>query len=208
VHAQVTPIADMIERMAAGGVPMEFILLAVRTAELSAEKSGGIPVDTAAEKRRAWDRERKASKRNSTGHSTGIPPDNGSALSFLESKGIKKEEQKKERKRGEKIPPDWKPNVGHVAAGQQLGFTEPQIREQAEDMRLWAQSNDHRAVARKSDWDMTFLSWLRRNKPKQNGHFNGKRNPTMAAIDDLIARAEGGEVAGAPPMRDISPRST
>jgi hypothetical protein len=37
---------------------------------------------------------------------------------------------------------------------------------------------------------------------------NGKRNSTMAAVDDLIARAESGDVAGDPPMRDITPRSS
>jgi hypothetical protein len=75
-----TPIADMVAEMLARGLPPDVIVLAVRTAELASGKSGGIPVDTTAEKRRAYDRQRKAAKRNSTGHSTGIPPDTESAL--------------------------------------------------------------------------------------------------------------------------------
>ncbi len=201
-----TPIADLVEQMIARGVPADLIVAAIRTAELSGH-SGGIPVDTAAEKRRAYDRERKAAKRNSTGNSTGIPPDTDSALLLSSiTTEVKKEERKKERARGNQIPPDWQPNAGHLAAGHQLGFSASQVEEQAEDMRLWAQSNQHRAVARKSDWNLTFLSWLRRNKPK--GAVNGHRNSTMAAFDELIARAESSEIEGDYPMRDITPRSS
>lgn len=183
-----TPLADMVEQMLARGVAPDLIVMAVRAAELTGH-STGIPVDTAAEKRRAYDRVRKAEKRNSTGNSTGIPPDAKSALSLSSSTKIQEKEPKKERSRGSRIPPDWTPNVGHVAAGKKLGFTESQIVEQAEDMRLWAHSNEHRAVARKSDWDLTFLAWMRRNKPNGAAK-NGARSPTMAAADDLIARAK------------------
>lgn len=48
-----TPIADMIERMFSGGIPPEFIVLAVRTLELARGE------DPVAERRRAYDRERK-----------------------------------------------------------------------------------------------------------------------------------------------------
>ncbi len=37
---------------------------------------------------------------------------------------------------------------------------------------------------------------------------NGKRSATMEAFDDLIARSEGFEVEGDPPMRDITPPSS
>jgi hypothetical protein len=35
----------------------------------------------------------------------------------------------------------------------------------ATEMRLWAEANAHRPVARKVDWNKTFSGWLRRAKP-------------------------------------------
>lgn len=84
-----------------------------------------------------------------------------SSLTSLDSKE-KKERKSRSQNRGQRLPDDWQPNAGHTAAGLKLGFTETQIQEQAQDMRIWAQTNGHRSVARKSDWDMTFLGWLRR----------------------------------------------
>jgi hypothetical protein len=49
-----TPIADMAEAMLSGGIPVEVVVLAVRTAELA---RGG--TDPLAERRRGFDRERK-----------------------------------------------------------------------------------------------------------------------------------------------------
>jgi hypothetical protein len=49
-----TPIADMVEAMLSGGIPVEVVGLAERTAELA---RGG--TDPVAERRRAFDRERK-----------------------------------------------------------------------------------------------------------------------------------------------------
>lgn len=53
-----TPIADMVEQMISGGIPPEFIVLAVRTAEQHAGQSH-TSTDFVAERRRAYDRERK-----------------------------------------------------------------------------------------------------------------------------------------------------
>jgi len=70
-----TPIADMIESMLAEGADMKLVLLAVRAIEAVAarEHSGGIPVDKTAEKRRAWDRERKRKSGGIPVESGGIP---------------------------------------------------------------------------------------------------------------------------------------
>jgi hypothetical protein len=72
-----TSIADMVAEMLARGVPHDLVVLAVRAAEdaLRPHESGGSRVDTAAEKRRAWDREYRAKQRESGGKSGGIPPD-------------------------------------------------------------------------------------------------------------------------------------
>src|ERR1700693_661727 len=49
-----TPIAAMVAKMLSGGVPPEMIVLAIRTAELARGAT-----DPVAERRRAFDRERK-----------------------------------------------------------------------------------------------------------------------------------------------------
>jgi hypothetical protein len=203
------------ELIAAGADPAAAAEIVTRAYHLGVrEHSTGIPVefppDRMAEKRRAWDRQRK---RNSTGippDSTGIPPETVEPALYLSSSSknseIKKEKEKKERKRGQKIPPEWKPKAGHFASGKELGFTEAQVHEQADDMRLWAESNEHREVARKSDWDKTFLSWLRRNRPK--GVVNGTGNDIMATFDRLIAEEKVRAGSGEGPLLDLTPTSS
>ena len=170
-----TPIADMIEEMTARGVAPDIIVLAVRTAELTG-KSGGIPVDTAAEKRRAYDRERKAKKRNSGGKSGGIPPDPENALSLTSSPNTQSiKEGKKERlpvrrkSTGIPLPEDWAPSEKHYALASEFNRTHAEVDAKAEEVRLWARANEHRAVARKSNWDAMFSGCLRRDW-STNGH--------------------------------------
>lgn len=154
-----TPIADMVAQMLAAGVPHAAIVLAVQTAEM-VSNSGGIPVDKTAEKRRAYDRERK---RNSTGippETTGIPV---STISILSEDKVSKKEKKESR--GSRIPPEWRPTDSHFTEGYRLGFDRAQVEAFAVDMRLWAEANANRPVARKLDWNKTFSGWMRRQKP-------------------------------------------
>jgi hypothetical protein len=177
-----TPIADMIEKMTAEGVPMHVILLAVKTAEMTAVRgnSGGIPVDKTAEKRRAYDRERKAEKKLSGGIPVEIPRNSQSASSLLLSEKEKEEVDREtirgnsggkseQRKVGRQLPDDWRPSESHFAEGAALHRTRDQVEAKAEEMRLWAQANGHRAVARKLDWDAAFRGWMRRDWGKPNG---------------------------------------
>jgi hypothetical protein len=191
-----TPIADMVQEMIARGVPADLIVMAVRAAESCRVES---PVDKTAEKRRAYDRARKAKQRLSTGNPPEIPPDGENALSLTSSQEIQKEKEgKKERKRGETIPPDWAPSEAHFLAGRKLGYSDEQILEQAEDMRLWAQSNAHRPVARKSDWDLTFHGWLRRNrraKSEQNRRDGGNSAPSSGSLLGAIEEMRAGLAA-------------
>lgn len=155
-----TLIADLVR----SGLDPELV---GRVANALAAASGGNRVDAAAEKRRAWDREYRRNRQKDRVESGGNRVDDESALSSTSSPQSKNsKEGKKERGRGEKLPPDWQPNARHVATGAELGYTHDGVLEQAEDLRLWARSNEHRAIARKSDWDLTFMTWLRRNKPK------------------------------------------
>jgi len=102
-------------------------------------------------------------------------------LSFLSTSTSLLEEEKKEREKeresrekererenkrcGSRIPPDWKPTDRHYREGSKLGYQREQVDGFAETMRLWAEANAHRPVARKLDWDKTFSGWMRR-QPK------------------------------------------
>lgn len=159
----------MVAELLAAGAAAETILAAVRGAELAAaaaRRAGSpveSPVDKTAERRRAYDRERKRNLRKSGGIPPESPVDTNSATSLRDNinNNITKKEEAR-RKRGAEIPPDWNPTEKHFEIGAELGLDVNGIRQAAEDMRLWAQANRHRAVARKSDWDLTFTTWLRR----------------------------------------------
>jgi hypothetical protein len=133
------------------------------------------------------------------------------SLSSLTKSNLESKEEKKERKRPATIPPDWQPSPRTVAIALGYGFTESEINETAEDLRLWAQSNAHRSVARKSDWDATLLTWLRK-KRKVRDEADRNRKPTMAdalgklrEAEESIRRGDGGVFpTWPPPLRVIS----
>lgn len=68
--------------------------------------------------------------------------------------------------RGRALPADWQPTEADFAYGAELGFSREQVASEAEDMRLWAQANRNRAVARKANWTQAFQGWLRREAKK------------------------------------------
>lgn len=71
--------------------------------------------------------------------------------------------RKKERKGGIVLPADWRPADAERLYGRTVQrLTESEIDDAAEQMRRWALTNRHRAIARKSDWDLTFRNWLDR----------------------------------------------
>lgn len=210
------PIAKMFREMMARGVDPEMIALAIETAEATARPVDS-PVDTAAEKRRAYDRERKRLERQSTGVSTGCPVDADSALTTLDNKQEPRSE-KKERaksKRGELLPPDARPTAEHYAFGIDNDFNREWVDQQFEDMRIWARTNEHRAVARKSDWNLTFTGWLRRSagdaKGRKNGHGTGANRTAGAAgssqtsADSILAGM--GRLASRVAERQLAERS-
>lgn len=150
-------IADLIR----AGVDADLVAR-VSNALISASCPPDIPVDSAAEKRRAYDRERKRKVRNVHRTSTGLPPDVHNQL-YLSSLSLESKKEKKER--GKSIPPDWHPSEWHYALGAKIGHSRAAVDEIATSMREWAEANKNRAVARKSDWDLTFNGFLRRQKP-------------------------------------------
>jgi hypothetical protein len=83
------------------------------------------------------------------------------------------------RRPGQTIPEDWEPKPKHVEAARAKGFSPAWLSEQAEAMREWAEGNSNRQVARKSNWDRAFDSWLRRamSEPRARGSPNGLSRP-------------------------------
>jgi len=101
-----TPIADMVRKMLEKGVNHEAILIAIEGAEeaIIANNSTGIPrnsADEVAEKRRAYDRQRKR-------NSTGIPPDSTGIPEVPLSKSNLREE-KREASQAE-FRGNWRPD--------------------------------------------------------------------------------------------------
>lgn len=204
-------IGDLTELLMLRGCPPDVVKTAVDLAQLHARESaeihptsGGHPVDSAAEKRRAYDRERQRIKRdklkNVSLDSSLLP---SSEVSLEKKEEVVVARESKPRASGHRLPEDWKPNAGHYAAGKtDLGYPDDaSIDEKAQDMRIWANTNGHRAVARKSDWDLTFLGWLRREKPKcaiingyapRPGSLEDRRERTHNAYQRLSDYAENG----------------
>jgi hypothetical protein len=157
------------------GCPPDVVKVALDLVQLHVKESadihpisGGHPVDRVAENRRAYDRERQRIKRErDKERSLSSFPSSSDSTLEKEEEVVVARESKPRARRGLRLPDDWKPNVGHYAAGKQLGYADDAaVDDQAKDMRIWADANSHRAIARKSDWDSTFLGWLRRSKPK------------------------------------------
>jgi hypothetical protein len=213
----------MVERMLASGVAHDIIVLAVRTAEAaSADNLRTNPqtiIDHAAERRRASDRERQRIRRQSADNPQ-ISADADSALPYLLKKEdieVKKEEKKGRAKpdRGHRLPPDWRPKDFHYReAFEQFGFDRKRVDGEAVDIRIWADTNAHRAVARKLDWDLTFSGWMRREAKKFRGSRAGpgqmprpgsredrqeRTSNAIAKLSDFIAnRADDGRASSAP----------
>jgi hypothetical protein len=154
-----TPIASMVRTLIDAGTPPDVAAVVVAEAYAlginSVAVSGGIPVDEVAEKRRAYDRERKRNERNSGGSPV---ESGGSPESALTPK---KDILKKVSKR-KPIPPDWKPSEVHFAKAAEMNIPRSAVEAKAEDMRIWAGSSG----AVKADWDLTFHGFLRRDAPK------------------------------------------
>jgi hypothetical protein len=97
-------------------------------------------------------------------------PGHESALSFSSLEEERKKESghpKNGRSTGHRLPLDWQPQQREIEEAHRLGFTEQEVGGIAQEMRIWAGANANRAVARKADWDLTFLGWVRRSADKR-----------------------------------------
>ena len=66
------------------------------------------------------------------------------------------------------IPEGWRPQPTTIDWAMKRGFSHREIREAVEEMTDWCLANEHRAVAKKKDWDAALRNWMRRNKPAKS----------------------------------------
>lgn len=81
------------------------------------------------------------------------------------SKGIpttKENPPKGGQKKGSPLAEDWSPSEAAMARVRERGLSDALIADQVEAMRLWADSNRNRPIARKADWDKAFVVWCLR----------------------------------------------
>lgn len=98
------------------------------------------------------------------------------------------------RTQGRTLPDDWEPTEKHRAEAERLGRDPEWLERQAEAMRLWATGNANRAVARKADWNATFLGWIRREherSPPAQARASPPWAPpdTKSALERAMAKA-------------------
>ncbi len=145
-----TPIADMVRRMLEKGVDHEAILIAIEGAEeaIAANNSTGIPrnsADEVAEKRRAYDRQRKR-------NSTGIP-----------EAPLSKSNLREEKREASNVEFRWKPDEldwGDAVAKLGLQIAETEL---AKFNQVNRRSGAKRAVEWRV-WVIRAVDWQAKNK--------------------------------------------
>lgn len=84
--------------------------------------------------------------------------------------------------KGQILPESWRPSDQERLYGRTvLRLTDAEVDRAAEKMRRWALSNRHRAVARKSDWDLTFRNWLDDDAERKHGRGGANQAPRPTA---------------------------
>jgi hypothetical protein len=192
-------IAAVLRELMAAGLQGDALIAAIERVEMSAMSSGH-PADKRVEKLRAYDRERKRKTRGNPAESSGNPADTPetplissslTSLSTNEGSEESKEENKRHPKRrssGHPLPPDWQPHVKHYATGEALGLGRAAVDGLADDMRHWAKSNEHRPVAKKSDWNSAFYGWINRTKPPVGHRPLSPSDQQKQGLNDALAK--------------------
>jgi hypothetical protein len=185
-------IGDMVSELIRSGCTPEVAAAVVARAFVSGASSvefRGIPVDKAAEKRRAYDRERKRKGAGNPPASTGIPPETEERPLIVEEKeeGLSiKQESKKERvskKRSGILPENWQPPARAFEVAAELGLAVPPIE---------ARFRDYLKSSGKlyADHDAAFCNFIRMT-PKFGGGSHGNavsNNRTDPAAGRATAR--------------------
>jgi hypothetical protein len=141
-------IGSMVAELIAAGCAPEVAAAVVARAFVSGVSSAelrGIPVDKAAEKRRAYDRERKRK-------STGIPPE---STGIPKAPSIVLDNKKEKKDRGSQLPEGWKPDdVRWTAACRKFGV-------EGAERELNKFTSHHRAKGTVfKNWNFAWDKWL------------------------------------------------
>jgi len=156
-------VGDMVAELIDAGCDPVVAATVVARAFVSGANSTGIPripVDAAAEKRRAYDRARKR-------NSTGIPPESAETpVSPIDTKIKNSKKQNSDRaSRGTRIDPDWKPSSSEDHFAIQEGLSRSEIdREAARFRDYWKGRAGSGGV--KLDWTATWQNWIRSTAEK------------------------------------------
>src|SRR5215467_5862685 len=194
-----TPITDMVSELMVAGATNEVILIAIRGAEMSAMSTRHPPdsrVDvceqSAADKRREWDRNYRRNKRNSSA-STRHPPDihpnppestrHPLCPPLIEER--KKEVSNKDSRRGTRCPPDWTPEQTD------LNFAVCHLSEAAIENEVIKFRNYWTAKAGKDatklNWGRTWQNWVLNAKERNHGNGQRRYQTTRDVGEELIA---------------------
>lgn len=213
----------LIEFLRSQGMSSDQIVEAVLLIEREQEMKGAYEVgpDTAAERKRAYDRQYQAERRQrqsydnrTTSYEAGglkeIPPTppKENTTSPQSPSEITPRQSKSER-----MPDDWQPDASLTEYGAGVGLSDSETADEMAAMKAWALANAGRAVARKADWTQAAQGWLRRAaKAKKTGPPAGRivsfpqhpspKGNVLAAIRHLRSEAAGiadsGAGAGSP----------
>jgi len=197
-----TVIATALRHMLAAGMPHDAIVAAVSEMEAATPAS----VDPVAERRRAYDRERK---RAAKGNSTGIPPESAEAAESAEQPLSRPPNEKisnppthtpehetTRARKGHRLPDDWTPTaLTGDAATAVNGWPPGAVERELARFRDWAASATG-ANARKSNWDAAWRNWLRRvhdDGTYRKSTVGGGKPTTLDAIQRAIELTGGPE---------------
>ncbi len=195
-----TAIADLVAHLVSTGIPPEAIARAVDLAQQHVKESveihrnsTGIPPDNAAEKRRAYDRERKRK-------SAEVPIDASTLLPSSLSDSQEKKEGVVGRARGTRLPTDWLPSdedfqfAVDLVGGQRAGQEVPKFKD------YWQARAGPGGV--KLDWHATWRVWIRRaaesggksngsiGKPNRNGITGSVSGDRARELSELALEGE------------------
>lgn len=152
------------ELIAAGCAPDIAAAVVARAfvAGVSSVEFRGIPVDEKAEKRRAYDRERK---RNSAEFRRNPPESAETPVLPIENNKKDISMQNRKAFRGTRIEPDWTPSEADRSVARSEGFSDSELDREALRFRdYWVGRAGAGGV--KLDWPATWRNWVRTSAEK------------------------------------------
>lgn len=167
--------------------------------------------DPVAERRRAYDRNRKRAKTNN--NSIGIPPESTGTPSL--DKETPPDPQKKlnpspkenplrgQKKRAERFPDGFEPDWDFAL---RLGFSRKQAETELAKLRDWSLSSEHGA---KLDWDAAWRNWMRNATPRATSP-PVSRSPVVVAASQILSERQDEskfDSSNHPDVKFLPPRS-